>query len=103
MAKLQSTIPAPEPVESCNVVCSAACRSASVSGGIRPPLDQTAESTATLTEWLSLRSTSEKLRVPVGTGLVVSSVDDPVKFGCSATEPDSGPLVTTTASLAPVT
>jgi hypothetical protein len=49
----------------------AGCRSASVfpeivNGG---SADQTAESSDTVTEWLSLRSTSVKASVPVGTGL----------------------------------
>ena len=103
MAKVQSTPPFPEPMESCSVVISAVCKSENVSPGMKKPPDQTAESTATLTEWLSLRSTSEKLSVPVGSGLVVSSELDPLTPGCSATEADPGPLVIAVASLAPVT
>ena len=65
-------------------------------------MDQTAELTATPTEWVSFRSTSVNASVPVGTGLVLSSDVEPVTPTCSETEPDWGPLVTATASLAPV-
>src|SRR5258708_15684904 len=93
-----------EPVESCSVVGNAVCRSASVAGGTKDgSTDQTAESSATLTWCVSLRSTSVKASVPVGTGVVVSSAVDPVISGCSATDADSGPLVIAGASLAPVT
>ena len=104
MLKLQSTPPLPVPVESCSAVVSAVCRSASVFEGTNDGLaDHTAESSATLTLCASERSTSVKASVPAGTELVVSSALDPVTPGCSATVADSGPLVTVTASLAPVT
>lgn len=45
-----------------------------------------------------MRSASVKLSVP---GLDVSSAGDPVMSGCSATVPNSGPLVIVTSSLAP--
>src|SRR5689334_22352341 len=99
----QSTPPEPEPVESCKVVASAASRSAWVASGTAAPADHEEEATATLTVWVSLRSTSLKLSVPVGTGVVESREDDPLTPACSSTEPDSGPLVIATASLAPVT
>src|SRR3954470_24411522 len=98
----QSMPPDPEPVESCSVVANAASRSASVEPGMVPPLDHSADATDTPTVCMSLRSTSLKLSVPVGTGVVESSEDDPLTPVCSATEPDSGPLVIATASLAPV-
>ena len=100
--KVQSTPPAPVPVESCRVVESAEARSSAVSPGTPPPVDQTAEFTETLTEWVSDRSTSVKFSVPVGSGVVVSSAVDPVVFACSVSEADSGPLVMVGASLAPV-
>jgi hypothetical protein len=100
MAKVQSIPPAPEPVESCSAVASAFCRSASVSPGTKlGSADQIAESSDTLTEWASDRSTSAKLSVPVDE---VSSAVEPDVFGCSATVADPGPLVMATASLVPV-
>ena len=67
------------------------------------PSDKTAEATATLTECVSVKSTSVKPNVPVGTGLDVSSDVEPVTFACSAAVADPGPLVIVGASLAPVT
>ncbi len=66
MLKVQSMLPLPEPVESFNAVASAVSRSALVAAGTKSGSpDQTAEVKATLTEWVSLRSTSAKLRLPV--------------------------------------
>src|SRR4051794_11272903 len=95
----QSTPPKPDPLESCRVVVSAVWRSLIVWPGMKSPPDQTADDTATCTVWVSLKSTSPKLSVPVGTGLVASGVEEPLTPGCSATAADSGPLVTTGASL----
>src|SRR5215472_18116813 len=99
MEKLQSTLPAPDPFESCRDVVSADCKSCSVWSGTNGPPDQVAESTATLTECVSARSTSVKSRVCVG---VVSGVVEPVMLTCSATPSDCGPLVIVTGSLEPV-
>src|SRR5665213_2761883 len=101
MPKVQSTLPDPVPLESCSVVDSAASRSASVATGMFAPPDQTADATDTATVWVSLRSTSVKFSVPLGTGLVVSCTDDPVVLGNSARDADSGPLVIIGASLVP--
>ena len=65
--------------------------------------DHTADSTATPTMWMSLRSTSEKLSVPVGTGLVEFGALDPLVSANSVIDAAPGPLVTTVASFAPST
>src|SRR5579871_2785444 len=94
--KLQLTLPEPVPVESFSVVAKADCKSVSVWNGRTNGLtDHTAESRFTATVWVSLRSASVKLSVP---GADVSGVDDPVALGCSATVPDSAPLVIVTGS-----
>src|SRR6185312_5919757 len=103
MLKVQSMPPEPEPAESCRTVASAVCRSFRVSGGTKVgSTDQFADVRVMATEWTSLRSTSVKFNVPVGSGLVVLSDVDPVTPGCSASEAEPGPLVIATASLAPV-
>ncbi len=56
----------------------------------------------TLTECVSDRSTSSKLSVPVGTGLVVSGDCDPVTPACSTARPTPVRWSSSTASLAPV-
>ena len=96
MAKFQSTLPVPVPVESFSAVVSAAARSACVAAGTLPPPDQDAESSVTATVWASPVSASVNASVPAGTVGVVSMAGEPVVPASSATVADSGPLVIST-------
>src|ERR1700744_3986251 len=98
MAKLQSTLPDPVPAESLSVVASAVCAALSVPAGTLEPPDHTAEARLDDAVCVSPVSESVNVRVPVG---VVSRLGDPVVSACSATEPESGPLVNTGALLVP--
>ena len=76
MLKVQPTEPAPVPVLSeATVACSAPARSVRIAAGIvEAAADHTGVPIATPTEWVSVRSMSVKLNVPVA----VSGVDEPV-------------------------
>jgi hypothetical protein len=76
MAKFQSMLPLPVPVESCSTVVTACARSACVAAGTA--LDVDASVTATV--WVSPVSASVKFSVPAGAVGVVSGAAEPVSL-----------------------